>query len=83
MQQGTLSKLDWFITKHNRLIELKKRKRMKLKLSLKKKTNSQKKIFGVCLTFNILFTLYRSLAATCITNWRCIEIRHSRVMEPL
>ena len=31
MQQGTLSKLDWFITKHNRLIELKKRKRMKLK----------------------------------------------------
>ena len=52
MQQGTLSKLDWFITKHNRLIELKKRKRMKLKLSLKKKKQNKfiEKDFW-CLTF--------------------------------
>lgn len=34
-------------------------------------------------SFDILFTIYRSLAATCIANWRCIEICHFRVMEPL
>ena len=61
MQQGTLSKLDWFITKHNRLIELKKRMRMKLKLSLKKKTKQiHRKRFLVCvlpLTYCLQYTV--------------------------
>ena len=61
MQQGTLSKLDWFITKHNRFIELKKRMRMKLKLSLKKKKKQiYRKRFLVCvlpLTYCLQYTV--------------------------
>ena len=58
MQQGTLSKLDWFITKHNRLIELKKRKRMKLKLSLKKKqTFIEKDFWCVSYLWHTVYTI--------------------------
>ena len=83
MQQGTLSKLDWFITKHNRLIELKKRKRMKLKLSLKKKQTFIEKDFW-CVSY-LLHTVY-TIPFSGSDMYCELEMHRNlplRVMEPL